>query len=66
MTVFLSEEKVLVQAVMRALEVSESEALARVEDAREDFYERLLTGEAPDDILMEHFGLDPDYLLGLI
>jgi len=46
--------------------MSAQEAEDLIEEAREDLYERLETGEMPDDICEEWFGLEPDYLDELI
>lgn len=42
--------------------LSESEAVEQIEGAKE----RVLEGEDPEEILLEEFGLEPDYLFDLL
>lgn len=46
--------------------MSQNDAKALITDATEDLNERLADGEIPYDICNEWFGLEPDYLDGLI
>lgn len=41
--------------------LSPDEADKLIDQTKDDFYERLSTGEMPYDICMEWFGLEPDY-----
>lgn len=43
-----------------------AEADAAIKECRDELFERLDNGEMPEDILLEHFGLEDDYLLELI
>lgn len=42
--------------------MSEKEADDLIAEAKQDFNDRLETGESPMDICEEWFGLEPDYL----
>lgn len=46
--------------------MTQQEADAEVEAAREDLHERLAEGGMPFDICSEWFGLEPDYIDELI
>ena len=46
--------------------LSADAAESLIEEAREDFNQRLATGELPEDICQDWFGLEPDYLMELI
>ena len=39
---------------------------ALIQDAKDDLNGRLAEGELPDEICMEWFGLEPDYIMELI
>lgn len=43
-----------------------TEADAAIKECKDELFERLDNGEMPEDILMDHFGLEDDYLLELI
>lgn len=45
---------------------SEQEAENLIDNARTDLMNRLDRGEMPQDICMEHFGLEPDYMFDLM
>ena len=46
--------------------MTEEEAEDFIQEAREDFQERLSAGEDLQDFCEEYFGLEPDYLMDLI
>jgi hypothetical protein len=46
--------------------MSEQAALDLIQEATDDLFERLETGETPLDICEEWFGLEPDYIDELI
>ncbi len=52
--------------LMERDKLTEAEADAAIEEAREDLLARLGEGEMPFDLCEEHFGLEPDYLEELI
>ena len=54
------------QILMRRDRMTEEEAEDLIAQAKEDLNERLSEGEMPDDICMEWFGLEPDYIFDLI
>lgn len=54
------------EILMRRDEMTEEEADAEIESARDDLHERLAEGEMPYDICSEWFGLEPDYIAELI
>ena len=54
------------EVMMRRDNMSADEADELIAQAVEDLYERLENGEMPDDICMEWFGLEPDYIFELI
>ncbi len=57
------------QVLMERDGMSEEEAEALIEEARNDLLERLNAGDPymdAEDICEEYFGLEPDYLLELI
>ena len=61
-------EENIKQILMRRDGLSEKEAEARLEEAREDFHNLLAEGKITEaeEICMIHFGLEPDYLEELI
>jgi len=48
--------------LMRRDEMSPKDANDLIMQAKEDLNNRLTAGETPDDICMEWFGLEPDYI----
>lgn len=52
----------LKQVLMRRDDMSAQEADDAIAEARE----RVLEGEDPEEVLMEEFGLEPDYILDLL
>jgi len=54
------------EILMKRDNLSPQEADELIEQATDDMYERLSTGEMPHDICMEWFGLEPDYIEELI
>lgn len=52
----------IVQILMSRDELSYEEAVAAVHEARQAVYE----GEDPEEILLEWFGLEPDYFFDLV
>lgn len=52
----------LVEAIMRGQLVSREEALELISQAAADLTERLTYGRDAEDICMDWFGLEPDYL----
>lgn len=46
--------------------LTSEEADRQIKDCQDDMNERLARGEPTDDILEEHFGLEPDYILDLL
>lgn len=46
--------------------MSEDDAQSLIVDAREDMMERIGNGEIPNDICMEWFGLEPDYIFEIM
>lgn len=57
--------KSLKETIMSRDDLSSKEADTLISDARKDMYSRLDAGETPDEICMEWFGLEPDYLIDL-
>ena len=58
--------KSIKEVLMRRDHMSEAEANHLIDEAVEDLYARLAEGEMPDNICMEWFGLEPDYIFELI
>ena len=58
--------KTIKEILMKRDNLSPQEADELIEQATDDMYERLATGEMPYDICMEWFGLEPDYIEELI
>lgn len=56
----------LKKALMERDGLTSEEADKKIAECQEDLNERLANGEMPDDILMEYFGLDPDYIMDLL
>lgn len=54
------------EVLMRRDGMSAEEAEDLIEEATEDLNARLAEGEMPDEICMEWFGLEPDYIDELI
>ena len=54
------------EVLMRRDNMSADEADELIAQAKDDLFERLDHGEMPDDICMEWFGLEPDYIFELI
>ena len=54
--------KSLLEVLMQRDGLTETEAEELIQEARNDFYERLAVGDMPFDICEEYFGLEPDYL----
>lgn len=57
-----ANDESLVTILMRRDGLSKDEATAMVNDARL----RVAEGEDPEEILLEEFGLEPDYIFQLI
>jgi len=55
-------EETLKQVLMRRDGMSSSDADDAIEEARE----RVFAGEDPEEILLEDFGLEPDYIFDLL
>ena len=58
----LKMEETLKQVLMRRDGMSSSDADDAIEEARE----RVFAGEDPEEILLEDFGLEPDYIFDLL
>lgn len=56
------ENNEIVRVLMERDGCSREDALDLLNDARE----RVLDGENPEDILMDDFGLEPDYIFDLL
>jgi hypothetical protein len=58
----------ILQILMERDGDTEAEAKEKIDDAREDLRKRLGEGEKDLDnsICMEHFGLEPDYIMELL
>ena len=54
--------KTIKEVLMTRDGMSEKEASDLIAEAKQDFNDRLETGESPMDICEEWFGLEPDYL----
>ena len=54
--------KTIKEVLMTRDGMSEKEADNLIAEAKQDFNDRLETGESPMDICEEWFGLEPDYL----
>lgn len=54
--------KTIKEVLMERDGMSEKEADNLIAEAKQDFNDRLETGESPMDICEEWFGLEPDYL----
>lgn len=54
------------EVLMKRDRMTKEEAEDLISQAIEDLHERLTKGEMPEDICMEWFGLEPDYLDELI
>jgi len=52
----------LLEVLMRRDSLSKVEAQSQIKEARERIYD----GEDPEEILLEEFGLEPDYIFDLI
>ena len=46
--------------------LSEAKALEMEQEVREAIQEALMNGEDPEEVLMDLFGLEPDYLIELL
>jgi len=57
-----NEGNAIVKILMRRDDMSREEAYEALQEARE----RLEEGEDPEEILLEEFGLEPDYLFDLL
>jgi len=58
----MSEVNEIVSILMRRDDLSLEEAYEQLNEARE----RLADGDDPEEILMEEFGLEPDYVFDLL
>lgn len=58
--------KTIKQILIERDGMNEKDAIELIEDAKNDFYERLAAGESPYDICEEWFGLEPDYIFEII
>ena len=58
--------KSIKEILMKRDKMSAKDADNLIDEAVEDLYARLAEGEMPDDICMEWFGLEPDYIDQLI
>lgn len=58
----MSDDYRIVPTLMRRDGISQADAEALVEDARA----RVMAGEDPEEILLEDFGLEPDFIFDLI
>lgn len=56
----------LKKVLMQRDGLTSEEADRQITECRDEMNERLANGEMPDDILEEHFGLEPDYLMDLL
>ena len=54
------------QVLMRRDNLTEDEADELIEEAKEDLQTRLSSGEMPEDICADWFGLEMDYIFDLI
>lgn len=48
----------LIKVLMDRDQITEEQAVAQVNEAKE----RVLEGEDPEEVLLEEFGLEPDYV----
>ena len=55
-------QETIKEVLMRRDNMTAEDADDLIEQAREDFYDRLASDQSPDDICEEWFGLEPDYL----
>ena len=59
--------KTLKQVLMERDELTSQEADDAIQECKKDFMERVGNGDLDaDEILMEYFGLEPDYLEDLL
>jgi hypothetical protein len=58
----MSDDYRIVPALMQRDGISQADAEALVEDARA----RVMAGEDPEEILLDDFGLEPDFIFDLI
>ena len=56
------KRQTIVEILMERDRIPREEAQQRVDQAREDFNERLAQGRPPWDLCYEHFNLDEDFL----
>ena len=54
------------QVLMRRDGISAEEANDLIDLAKDDLHSRLNSGEYPDEICAEWFGLEPDYIMELV
>jgi len=54
------------ETIMRRDNISAEDADEQIADCKADLNKRLASGEMPDDICEEYFGLEPDYIFDLI
>lgn len=54
------------EVLMKRDFLTEEEALSIIKEAAEDLRLRLEQGELPDDICLDWFGLEPDYIMDLM
>lgn len=52
--------------LMRKDGLSEAKALEMEQEVREAIQEALMNGEDPEEVLMDLYGLEPDYLMELL
>ena len=52
--------------LMRKAGLSEAKALEMEQEVREAIQEALMNGEDPEKVLMDLYGLEPDYLMELL
>jgi chemotaxis protein CheY-P-specific phosphatase CheC len=64
----MEENKTIKEVLMGRDGISENEADNRIESAVFELIDYMRTGEleAAEDICMDHFGLEPDYLMELM
>ncbi len=56
----------LKSALMKRDGITADEADTQINDARDEMFNQLSQGEMPFDLMMDEFGLEPDYLEDLI
>lgn len=56
----------LIKVLMESEDMTREEAIAYRKEMRERLFEAMEEGEDPHEIIQDEYGLEPDYLEGLI